>query len=161
MDKTTVLQQIVHALQEDYDALQKSVQLATEGATHAESKPENKYDTRALEASYLAHGQAQRAQQIAEALAEFQRLLEQPLSSEPTVGRNSLLCLQALSGEERWLWVANAAGGLKVSHDKQSITVITPDSPLGAMLLGRMLDDEITLKLPGQPDQEYEITTLL
>ncbi|MCE9575491.1 MAG: transcription elongation factor GreAB, partial [Deltaproteobacteria bacterium] len=35
-------------------------QAATEGATHAEAKPENDKDTRALEASYMARGQAVR-----------------------------------------------------------------------------------------------------
>jgi len=35
-----------------------------EGATHEENKPENDKDTRALEQSYLARGQAQRVVEL-------------------------------------------------------------------------------------------------
>ena len=37
---------------------------ATEGATHSEARPENDKDTRGLELSYLARGQAQRVAEL-------------------------------------------------------------------------------------------------
>ena len=40
-------------------------------ATHEECQPDNKYDTTALEASYLAQGQANRAQEIRQGLEAY------------------------------------------------------------------------------------------
>ena len=46
------------------ETLERAHRAACEGATHEEAKPENDKDTRALEQSYLARGQAARIDEL-------------------------------------------------------------------------------------------------
>ena len=39
--------------------------------------------------------------------------------------------------------------GLKIGHGPQQVTVITPRSPLGQVLIGKRLDDEVSLVVAG------------
>ena len=58
MDKKRLLEEIIARLRADA-AKMKAAALAThEEATHEDNKAESKYDTRGLEASYLAEAQA-------------------------------------------------------------------------------------------------------
>ena len=45
--------------------------------------------------------------------------------------------------------LAPDAAGLKLAHDGQSVTVITPRAPLGAALIGKQVDDEVQIKVGG------------
>lgn len=54
-------QDLIAALERTLELLERAHADAAEGATHEEAKPEDDKDTRALEQSYLARGQAQRA----------------------------------------------------------------------------------------------------
>ena len=54
---------ILLALEEKLSIARSSTQRAIDAATDEETIPEHKYDTLALEASYLAHGQALRVQE--------------------------------------------------------------------------------------------------
>jgi transcription elongation GreA/GreB family factor len=47
-------------------------------------------------------------------------------------------------------------GGLTLSHDGKSISVITPSSPLGQALVGAKAGDEVVIQI-GARIQEYEI----
>ena len=58
MNKTQLLKQIVSCLSESLGILEKAARASHEEATHESSKAESKYDTRGLEAAYLAGGQA-------------------------------------------------------------------------------------------------------
>jgi transcription elongation GreA/GreB family factor len=147
MNKKHILQQIIETLQQDFTALQTAVDLARDAATHEESKAENKYDTRGLEASYLAHGQAQRAAEIAMALEGYQRLSETELPQCDQVLLSALVGLEDGDGVFRWLWLGAEAGGLKVVVDDQEITLLTPQSPLGQVLMGKVVDDEVFVEI--------------
>ena len=52
----------------------QSARSAHAEATHEQSKAENKYDTRALEASYLAGGQSLQAAEIEQSIRQFESL---------------------------------------------------------------------------------------
>ncbi len=69
----------------------KEAALATyEAATHEESKPENEYDTRGLEASYLAGAQAKRTAEIEELLIILKHLDVKKIHS---AGQDQCQCL--------------------------------------------------------------------
>ena len=59
----------------DLKALTAAARTAHAAATHAECLPDNKYDTTGLEASYIAQGQANRAQDIRKSLESYQNLI--------------------------------------------------------------------------------------
>ncbi|MCF6325544.1 MAG: GreA/GreB family elongation factor [Gammaproteobacteria bacterium] len=169
MNKSEALQQIIVALQRDLDGLQAAVKVAHESATHGESVAENKYDTRGLEASYLAHGQAKRAAEIEAALRLYQAIVPESLSDQATaVTISSLVELKDQHGVVRWVWPGVDAGGVKFVFEGNDVTIITPQSPLGAVLMGREVGDTFELNPEGRSSgrlqndltMEYEIMTI-
>ena len=154
MNKTVLQQQIIAILEADREVAKTVLAATHEAATHAESKAENKYDTRGLEAAYLADGQRRRLHEIEKALAAY-RNLQPTVGSDECVRVGALLCLEH-DGVERWFFLGPDAAGLKLRHEGREILVISPRSPLGQGLLGREVGDEVELKVNGQP-QRYEV----
>ena len=50
-------------------------------------------------------------------------------------------------------------GGQTVVFEDQSVQVITPESPLGKSLIGRLVGDVVVLEA-GQKKREYEIVSI-
>ena len=74
--KSAVILQFIQKFEEEISALTQSAKAAHEAATHEESKSEDKHDTRAIEASYLAAGQAARLAELEKGLEEFRKYPE-------------------------------------------------------------------------------------
>ena len=149
MNKTAVHLLMLEKLAIDLDVLQRAAQTAYEAATHAENIAENKYDTLGLEASYLATGQARRVEEIRQALKNCRAMPLAPYNPAQGIQLGALVNLEAENASEQWLLLAPDAAGLKLDHDGQTVTVITPRSPLGAALLGKQLDDEVQINVGG------------
>ena len=154
MDKPELLQRIIAQLAHDLELFLSAAKTAHKAATHEESVPDNKYDTLALEASYVAQGQANRAQEIKRSLDIYKQL---PLISDTKVIRlTSRVTIEADDGCHRELFIGPAEGGLKITDDQSEIMVITPVSPLGRELLGKSPGD--TVEIEAGPNLiEYEI----
>ena len=58
MNKRAIIKKIVAKLTSELEVYFRAAQFARAEATHEQNKAENKYDTRGLEASYLARGQS-------------------------------------------------------------------------------------------------------
>ena len=74
MNKRTLVLTIIQQLTSELEVYFRAAQASRAEATHEQSKPENKYDTRGLEASYLARGQSKQAAEIEAAIADFEKL---------------------------------------------------------------------------------------
>jgi hypothetical protein len=159
MDKKELVRLIVERLQADLELLERAARAAHEAATHAENVPDNKYETLALEASYIAQGQANRAQQIRLALADYQGLEWRTFAADQAIRLTALVSLDAGDGALRTLFLGPAAGGLKVLLKDREVTVITPESPLGSELLGRRVGDEVESGA-GAGRRDYEIVAV-
>ncbi|WEK29725.1 MAG: transcription elongation factor GreAB [Candidatus Pseudomonas phytovorans] len=145
MEKTRLLAQIVATLAHDLEVLTRAAQTAYEAATAKENVAENKYDTLGLEASYLATGQARRSAEIRQALLIYQQLLLRDYDPVRGVQISNLVSLEDEDGGQRRLFLGPEAAGLKIGEGDELVTVITPRSPLGQLLLGKRVDDEVSL----------------
>jgi len=159
MDKTLLLSLIIDRLQTDLTILERAALSAHEAATDAENVPDNKYETLALEASYIAQGQANRAQQIRLALGSYKKLESRTFRGDEEVRLTAMITLEDGDGKARTVFLGPAAGGLKIQLEGQEVTVITPDSPLGRSLLGKQVDDSVELEM-GTGLREYEIVAI-
>lgn len=128
---------------------------AHEAAIHEENIPDNKYDTLSLEASYVAQGQANRAQELKHALQAYRDLSLLHFSEASSIRLTALVTLEAEDGTAKTFFIAPREGGLKVQLDGEEILVITPNSPLGSELIGKCLGDEVEIA-----GSHYEIVTL-
>lgn len=143
MRKDQILKNIIAILTRDLAILTEAAKTAHAAATHVECLPDNKYDTTGLEASYIAQGQANRAQDIRHSLDVYRNLVLRSFDEETPIRLTALVTLEADDGSCRQVFLGPDAGGLKLSGGDQECIVITPDSPLGRALLGKVCDDEI------------------
>jgi transcription elongation GreA/GreB family factor len=143
MTKDQLLQAIISALTRDLAVLSTAAREAHEAATHAECQPDNKYDTTALEASYIAQGQANRAQEIREALESYRTLKLLAFDDDTPIRLTALVTLESSEGSERRFFLGPQGGGTKISDEHGEIVVITPGSPLGRGMLGLRTGDEV------------------
>ena len=74
MDKRSLIQEVIAKLMSELEVYFRAAQASRAEASHEQSKPENKYDTRGLEASYLARGQSRQAAELEASIAEFEKL---------------------------------------------------------------------------------------
>lgn len=147
IDKTHALEVLEAQLREQLESAAASHRLTHEGATHEESRPENDKDTRALEASYLARGQARRVAELSEALGRVASM--EPRAAAPGAPA-AVGCLVEVEDDDGSLWyfIAPAGGGLRLKVDAADVTVVTPDSPVGQALVGRRVGDDVDIKTP-------------
>lgn len=156
MNKTTVLSTLLDSLSSERDSLARMLESARDEATHGESRPENQYDTRAVEASYLAAGQGKRL----ESLDRLIGWVRQQDGSEMTrVELGALLQLESEEGRERWVLVA-PEGGSHVDVGSERVALISGSSPLGKELSG--LEEGDAASVEGPKDSlEWEILAVL
>ena len=124
-------------LERDLAAARTAHQAAVEGATHDEARAENDKDTRGLEQSYLARGHAQRVAELETALVVVAAWQPRRFADEPvTIGA---IVDVTEAGRRKTFLLAAHGGGLVLPGD---VTVVTPTSPIGRALLGRVLEDD-------------------
>ena len=156
MHKSHILKRIVEQLSHDLDVLFKAAKTAHEASIHEENIPDNKYDTLGLEASYIAQGQANRAQEIKQAIQSYNQLTLKHFSNDEAIRLTALVTLQASDGTTKTIFIGPLEGGLKVMDNQTEITVISPGSPLGGSLIGRRNGDYVEIG-NGPNCKEFEI----
>jgi transcription elongation GreA/GreB family factor len=145
--KADLKQELLAALQAQLTALELAHQATIAGATHAEAKPENDKDTRALEQTYLARGQAARVEEARLELLAAGGLVVKAAAPNAPVALGCLAVV-AQDDDEKMFYLAPAGGGLALAGGK--VQVLTPKSPLGAALLGKSAGDGAEVKLGGK-----------
>ena len=158
MNKKALLLQIIDCLEADHSLLLQVAKTTHAAATHEENIPDNKYATLGLEASYLAQGQANRAQEILEALKAFRQMVIQKFSDATPIRLTAVVQLEDEAGSSRLVFLGPAAGGLCLTFEGQEVMVITPASPLGRGLLGKRCGDSLQIRIDGL--REYEIVSV-
>ena len=153
--KAQLLQQLITALERDLAASQAAAKAAMENATGEESKPENQYDTRALEASYLAAGQNARVEELKRGLQILRALPLRAYDEGTPIAAGALVELDA-EGETSTYFVLPAGAGLSVEEGGRRVQVLTPDSPLGRLVMGKAEGDSLEFVRAGTR-KEYEI----
>lgn len=138
--KADLIEQIREKLKEQLDQLCSAAREAHAAATDPGSKAESKYDTRSLEASYLAVGQARHVEELAMALSHFENLRHVDFGPYQSVDAGALVELETAGGRAKYLLVP-AAGGLEISEGADVITLLSPESPLYQNLLGCYVGD--------------------
>jgi transcription elongation GreA/GreB family factor len=155
VDKRALVEAAKAELSAAIAALTASADATREGVTHEETKQEDPKDTRGLEASYLARGQAQR---VVETQDELSRLhaMELPDFDDDAVIVLSAVVTLDVDGQERHYFLVPGGGGTEVTVDGVSYQLITPTTPLGRALIRREVGDCFELKVAGNT-RECEI----
>src|SRR5216684_6973659 len=95
MDKARLTKQIAASLRENLVILEKAARASHAEATHESSKAESKYDTRGLEAAYLAGGQARQAKEILDSIQIYEALTTKGFAPDEPIDLTALVELDA------------------------------------------------------------------
>ena len=146
IDKAALKAELIAQLAAALELAQRAHAAALDGATHAEARAENAKDTRGLEQSYLARGQAQRVAELEAGIAAVTALALRRFAPGEPSALGALVTVDE-DGARTSLFLAPHGGGSVLAGGVQ---VVTPGSPLGRGLLGKRVDDEVEVRLPGR-----------
>ncbi|HEY1122283.1 MAG TPA: hypothetical protein VGE67_11815 [Haloferula sp.] len=140
--KDQLLDAIRAELRAQFDRLSQAARDSHAAATDPGSKAESKYDTRSLEASYLAAGQAKQVEDLARDVASFDSLRLPEFGTDDAIDSGALVEVD-LDGESQWFVLVPAAGGVSLEWEGREITLLTPASALYQRLLGLRMGDSL------------------
>ncbi len=142
----------------DLDAISEAAAATRDAATNEESKPENQYDTRALEASYLAGAQAHRVREMEAQILILRQTELRDYPPDSGIGATAIVQLES-NNNSFYLFLLPQAGGVTVEFEGHNIQVITPSSPLGEALLG-LKEGDVAIVEGAKLAREYEILSV-
>jgi transcription elongation GreA/GreB family factor len=157
MNKTQLHQQLIIHLQAKLISAKAAAKRAHETATSEENIAENKYDTLALEAAYLAQGQSRR---VIQCQADIDLCISLSTRQSHKANIGALVVLMNELEETSYFLIAPIAGGTKLVWHQHTVLVITPHSPIGEALLNHQVDDAITFSINNQ-SQQYNILQII
>jgi hypothetical protein len=140
--KSRLLEQIRRELRSQLDRLSKAAMEAHAAATDPGSKAEGKYDTRSLEASYLAAGQARQVDELAESVRIFESLTLPDFKMDDEIDAGALVEV-VLNGETHRFLLVPTSGGLVMTYEGSEITLLTPESGLYRKLMGMRVGESL------------------
>lgn len=142
MGKRAVIREVVRCLQDRLDRMLAAGKSAEAYAKDEESRPEDKYDTRSLEASYLAAGQAKQAGETADAIRVLKEWSPDDFEEATGIGLGALVEAE-VEGKVVFFLLAPAGGGTCIRHLGCDLTVLTLDSPLARRMAGLAAGDSL------------------
>ena len=157
LSKELIIKGFIRKFGSELEALVQSAKAAHLAATHEESKAEDRHDTFAIEASYLAAGQAVRVAELEKTLQEFEAYLSAGVThAKITLG--ALITYQ-LDRQTFHAFVAMLGGGSKIQIDATTIQVLSLQSPLGETLEGYKSGEEIEFEVRGV-EKTYKVISI-
>lgn len=158
MNKAKLVEAFITQLETDIHALEQNIKETKEEATHEESKPENEYDTRALETGYLVKAQSKRILDAKEALAAFKNVPVKSFQPTDPIQATALIHLD-MDGKKLWFLFMPSGGGHSLQFEGRKIQIITSASPLGEALLGQISGSFVSIE-NGDDVKEIEILSV-
>jgi transcription elongation GreA/GreB family factor len=149
LDKAEVKEALRAAIARTLATTAHAAKDAAEGATHEENRSEGDKDMRATEQSYIARGQAMRAEVLAEELARIESTSVRSYGEEDAIGPGALVEVSIDGEEQRVFFVLPWGGGTELTVRGTRVMVITPASPVGRALIGRRVGDELEVQQRG------------
>ena len=157
LSKELIIKEFIQKFESERSSLIQSAKAAHAAATHEESKAEDRHDTFAIEASYLAAGQAVRVAELEKTIQEFEGYLTSG-SSHTKIYPGALVTYQ-LDGQTFHVFVAMLGGGAKIQSDGNTIQVLSLQSPLGETLDGYKTGEEIEFEVRGV-EKTYKVISI-
>lgn len=153
--KQKLLDELLRKAREELVDLTRAALETKNFATDQEFKAESKYDTRALEASYLASAEAKRVEELK---LEIQILEEVDLNASSRTKEISIGALVELSyGERKMLYfLIPTAGGTLLKFGDDAVVVVSVFSPIGDAMLGLKSGQDFEVETPKET-RSYEI----
>jgi transcription elongation GreA/GreB family factor len=156
-----VKQKIIHEIRlkftNELTQLEEVASTAKSLATDSEFKAEDRFDTRATEAGYLAGAQQRRVEELKQEL-ELIDHIDLNLAKKDLVSIGSIVSLKT-SDVTKDYFLAPTSGGLLLNIDGRVILVVSTFSPIGKEAIGLAVNDCFVVELPSGT-REYEVVRI-
>jgi transcription elongation GreA/GreB family factor len=154
--KKQIKDYLVNKLEIELIEIELVAESSREYATNDEMKSEDRYDTRAIEASYLAGAQLKRLEEIK---LDLQMIKELEIVPSYAVEMGSLVRLQTNSMSQ-WYFLSPILGGDLVAIEHYKIMVLSIFSPVGSEAMGLIVGDPFDVETP-KAVRSYEILEII
>lgn len=153
--KKIILDELIKRAKDELSGIEESFKSNHDFATDQEFKAESKYDTRALEASYLASAEARRVEELK---LEIQILEEVDVDASKKLGEISIGALVDLlhKDQKRRYFLIPTAGGTVISAEGDAVMVVSIFSPIGDALMGLKVGDDFEVETPKET-RHYQV----
>lgn len=159
LDKKQWIKAFITSLEKEIQLLKGAAIATLDAATNEESKPENQYDTRALEASYLAGAQAKRVNEIETVIQLFHTMNFKNFAPADPIDLTALVELKVDGKRGRYL-VMPSGGGISAAIAEESTQIVTPISAMGEAIMGLGAGDMAEFEI-GQRARSCEILSVV
>ncbi|MGB0453018.1 MAG: GreA/GreB family elongation factor [Bacteriovoracaceae bacterium] len=154
--KEEILQEIISHYQNERETLESIAEETKKGTTGDEVKQEGKYDTRAIEAGYLAGAQARRVEETKLNLTKARSF--KILQNNGSVSVGSLLKLRDLDEKELMYFISPTESGFY--SKKLKLHIISYNSPIAQEAINLSTGDTFEVIIPSGT-KEFEIIEIL
>ncbi len=151
--KKIILQHLKDGLEAELKKAKAAYDTSHKHATDSELKADGKYDTRSIEAGYLAGAQKKRVEELE---LEIKLIDEVNLDHvNDTVSVGSLVSLKH-NNQERKYFISSTSGGSMIKVADEVVLVISAFSPLGSEVIGLKKGDNFEVEVSDQM-RDYEV----
>lgn len=145
-DKAAARLALEAALERSLATMVSAARATRSGVIHEDSRAEGDKDMRSTEQSYLARGQAMRAEDLAEQLQRLRATSFPAFDADTPIASGALVRVQ-IDDAPRLFLLSPYGGGVVLRVENVELTVVTPSSPLGQALLGKKVGDDFELPM--------------
>jgi transcription elongation GreA/GreB family factor len=156
--KKEILAQLKSAIEAEQTSLLMAGEATADYARDGDVKSDGKYDTRGIEAGYLAGAQLKRAEELKLELQMIEEMPVKDFSADEVVGLGALVEIE-FKNVGRTYFICTTAGGTMLNINGLGILVISVFSPIGDAVLGLKVGDEFELETP-QEVRVYKVKKL-
>lgn len=155
MKKEKILKILIKNVQNELDGLKAAYDSTHSLMTAPDMKSEGKYDTRGIEAGYLAGAQKVRVTELETDIQMLEEIKPRVFKADDEVAIGALVELQ-LNDMKKKYFISPTAGGTMLEVEGESILVISVFSPIGSEALSLKVGEEFELETKTTP-REYKI----
>lgn len=156
--KKRIVDTLINKIKEDIKQAEAASDSASEYVKEGDIKSDGKYDTRGIEAGYLAGAQQRRVEELKLELQLLEEIPVRDFSKNEEVSIGALVDIK-FNGQVRKYFVAPTAGGTMINIDGVTILVISTFSPIGDAVFGTKVGEEFELETP-QETRVYEVVDI-
>lgn len=158
MNKTKITEILIDNLETDLIKAKQAFETTRTMTGEKDLAQEGKYDTRAIEAGYLAGAQKKRVDELEIDINMIKELAEELPKQSSKIVLGSLVELK-FNDQTRHYFITPTAGGTMLSIDGKPLLVISVFSPIGNEALGMSVGDYFEVET-GEITREYEVVSI-
>lgn len=156
--KSEIRRQLLEKVSQELKVAQEAEATTASYAKDGDVKPDGKYDTRGIEAGYLAGAQSKRVEELKLEQQMIEETPDKSFQATDEVGIGALVDIE-FKGQTRSYFVCSTAGGTILNVNGKGVLVISVFSPIGDAVVGCKVGEQFELETP-QEVRTYRVVGL-